>query len=225
MRLCIVGGGAALAKPLIEHFTGDCGSGSDCYLDRAYPERSDVTAVCRTTPPEVPGTNVVFGLEGVEGHIDVLITLPGSVRNGRIEELSLDDWRSVVDATLNSVFEAFHRLLPRMTDGGNVVVVGSVVGSTGGYGCANYAAAKAGLVSLVRAAANEYLRLHINLLELGYVDIGMGARLPEKVKEKVRASIPLGRFATEEDVVLAVDFLARTKYMTGEKLTLGGGLR
>lgn len=216
MRVVIVGGGAALAKPVIEH-----------YLGRICA----VTAVCHQSGPKVNPSDwghrfkVVYGLEEVDGPVNILITMPGSVCNGRIEELSLGDWRSVMDATLSSVFEAFRRLLPKMTDGGNVVVVGSVVGSTGGIGCANYAAAKAGLVGLVRAAANEHPRLHVNLLELGYVDAGMGARLPEKVKEKVKASIPLGRFATEEDVVLAVDFLARTKYATGTVLSLSGGLR
>ncbi len=109
------------------------------------------------------------------------------------------------------------------------MVVGSVVGSTGGFGCCNYAAAKAGLVGLVRAAANEQAAkgtgTRVNLLELGYVDAGMGERLPEEVKNKSIRAIPLGRFARMDEVLDALDFLIRAPYMTGGVLTLAGGLR
>ena len=97
----------------------------------------------------------------------------------------------------------------------------------GGYGCTNYAAAKAGLVGLVRGAANEWAKhqIMVNLLELGYVDSGMGAELNPRVRDAAVKSIPLGRFATEEDFVHAVEYLATTRYATGTVLTLAGGLR
>ena len=70
--------------------------------------------------------------------------------------MTTEQWGKVIDHTLGVVFDAFRQLLPKMNYSSNVIVFGSIVGSIGGYGCANYAAAKAGLVGLVRAASNEY---------------------------------------------------------------------
>lgn len=171
------------------------------------------------------------GLDGLmvgrEDSIDLVVVSVGWTPDGKLTDLSDDDWTAAVDANLSSVFRALRRLLPKVVDGGSVVVLGSIVGTTGGYGCGAYAAAKAGLVGLVRAAANENAArgVCINLLELGYVDAGMGARLNPRVKEKVLPTIPLKRFARLDEVVDAVDFLARCKYMTGNVLTVAGGLR
>jgi len=224
-HVVIVGGGAALAQPLINH-----------YLERDYL----VTAVCRQTGPnyglitqnrsrlrvEIGGGNFPTAVAGVEP-IGVLVLMTGSVDNARITDMYIEQWLNVIQSSLVVPFEAMRAGLSRVVDCGNVVVVGSVVGSTGGYGCANYAAAKAGLIGLVRAAANETAArgVCVNLLELGYLDAGMGARLDPKVKEKVLPTIPLGRFGTEEDFVQAVDYLSRVRYMTGNVLTMAGGLR
>ncbi len=216
-HVVIVGGGAALAQPLIEHF-----------LSKGYR----VTAVCRTVKEPVDQwlynnlVTVTAGFSEVDvSGMHILVVLTGSSDNAKLINMTEEQWYKVIDSCLTAPRKALGYYIPRMSKDGNVVVVGSVVGSTGGYGCANYAAAKAGLVGLVRAAANENPHLHVNLLELGYVDAGMGARLPAKVKDKVLATIPLGRFGTEGDFVHAVEFLATTKYATGGILTLAGGLR
>lgn len=200
-KVCIYGAGAALAEPVIRRFQKD----SETLIVRVF----------RTGP-----YNDV-------AEADVIITLTGKVRNGLIGELQQDDWRDSIEDNLVSVCKFLSRALPRMANGGNVVVVGSIVGSTGGYGCANYAAAKAGLVGLVRAAANEVAsrKICVNMLELGYVDAGMGARLDADIRERVLKTIPLRRFATTEEVADAVEYLAKIKYMTGNVLTLAGGLR
>lgn len=213
-HICIVGGGAALAQPLIQKWIKD-------------PEVW-ITAVCRTTRPFITDTqsdfmSVVTTYKDISDKpIELAVLLPGAFDNARIDKMRMTQWEAVIDDTLTATFNGLHHLLPKMNNGGNVVVVGSIVGSTGGYGCANYAAAKAGLVGLVRGAANEHRNLHINLLELGYIDAGMGKLID---KSKVLPSIPLGRFGTEEDFVHAVEFLSTTKYMTGNVLTLAGGMR
>jgi len=215
--IVIAGAGAALATPLIEHYlrAGD-----------------RVTAVYRNTKPKSPPGDLsalrvrrINQFDPAEG-VDVLITLTGATDNAKLGEMTDLQWATVVSDCLAAPFDYLRLCLPHLKDG-NVVVVGSVVGSMGGRGCANYAAAKAGLIGLVRAAANEYARdsVCVNLLELGYTELGMGAELPEKVKDCALGSIPLRRFATAEDFVLAVDFLSRTRYMTGGVLTLSGGLR
>lgn len=217
-HVVILGGGAALAQPVIRH----------------YLEDSKVTAIiARTLPKEgvySEGTNhfrIVTSHTQVEGKIDTLITFPGYTANNLISTMSDDQWDLVLDRTLSSVFRCFHDLAPYFNDGANIVAVGSIMGSLGGKGCSNYAAAKAGLVGLVRAAANEWAPrdIKVNLLELGYIDSGMGARLEPTIKERVLPTIPLKRFGTEDDVVLAIDYLANVNYMTGNILTLAGGLR
>lgn len=214
-HVVVVGGGAALARPVMRHFLG----------------RGDaVTAVCRETRPGFthPNLRVVTPADPNGGKgppADVLVTLCGRSASGRIGETDSNEALDAFQDNLIAPYFALHHLA--VAGGGNVVVVGSIQGSTGGYGCAAYAAAKAGLVGLVRAAANEWAArdVCVNLLELGYVDAGMGARLSDKQKERALAGIPLRRFATEDDVVQAVDYLARVRYMTGGILTLAGGLR
>ncbi len=221
-HIVIIGGGAALAKPLIDHWLED----------PAFPQV--VTAMCRKTVPTVPkgvahNLRIVKSLKDIpdDFSIDTLVTLTGTAKDGRIFDLSWDQWFDVTWDCLIAPAMSIGELVPRMSDGGSIVVVGSIVGSTGGYGCANYAASKSGLVGLVRATANEVSKrnIKVNLLELGFMDVGMGARLEPKVRERATASIPLKRFGTERDFVRAVNFLAETDYMTGGVLTLAGGLR
>lgn len=161
-----------------------------------------------------------------ETPIDLLIVMPGKDVSGKVADHDWHTWDVALADNLSSVFNALRCLGPKVRDGGNVVVVGSVMGRIGGYGCAAYAAAKAGLVGLVRSAALEWASrgVVINLLELGYIDCGMGTRLPEKVRERALASIPLKRFATPEEVVNAVAWLGQVRYMTGGVFPLTGGL-
>ena len=195
---CIVGSGSAIGQVLV----GNLASLGEKVTAVAGTERR----VLATVQP-----------------CDVLVTLTGLVDNAKIDSMTDCQWDSVLAATLHAPFNAVRQI--RINNGGRIVVVGSIVGSTGGYGCANYAAAKAGLVGLVRAAANENPHLCINLLELGYTEVGMGARLSEKVKARILPTIPLKRFARIEEVLDAIDYLGRVTYATGSVLTLAGGLR
>ena len=210
-HICIVGGGSALAKPLIK-----------LYLEQGHK----VTAVCKQSePPHHPDLKVTHCMGHVDGgNLHSLITMTGAVANAKLDKMTDEDWQKSLDSNLTAVFQAFKYILPKVNTGGSVVVVGSIVGSTGGIGCANYAAAKAGLVGLVRAAANEYPRVRTNLLELGYVDAGMGQRLPAEIKVRVKDTIPLRRFATVAEFVDAVEFV-RKAYATGEVFRVAGGLR
>lgn len=199
-HICVVGAGSAIAK--------------------AYAVQKS-TAGCQISS--------VFSDESVEqvvSPIDSIVTFSGRVHNSKLCQMSLDQWNDSLNANLTSVFKALKHGLPKMNDGGSVVVVGSIVGSVGGFGCCNYAAAKAGLVGLVKAASNEMLSrsIRVNLLELGYVEAGMGARLDEKAKDRILDTIPMGRFANVKEVLVAIDFLSSQTYMTGNTLTFAGGL-
>lgn len=224
-HVCVIGGGAALAQPVIRH-----------YLDAG----DTVTAVYRQTPPALTHSRLhrlasvdlgrreqAVRLAGIQP-IDVLITMTGAVRNGRLDpRMKGEDWDAVLRDTLTSVANALAGAHGNLAEPSNVVVVGSIVGSTGGYGCSNYAAAKAGLVGLVRSFALENASRGIvaNVLELGYVEAGMGSTLDPRTRERAMEVIPLKRFATEAEVVDAVAFLGRVRYMTGNVLLLAGGMK
>jgi 3-oxoacyl-[acyl-carrier protein] reductase len=213
-HVVVVGGAGALAQHVVDKWLG---------LWNAW----EVTCVCRINRPgNLRHGKAAYHPAEVTSPINVLVCMPGAECAVKLTEASDEEWQCVLDANLLSVARAFRELLPKMAEGGNVVVVGSVMGRIGGYGCGPYAAAKAGLLGLVRAAANEHVRrgVVVNLLELGYADAGMGARLGEKVKAAALASIPLGRFASPAEVVEAIDYLARVRFMTGQVLPLTGGL-
>ena len=216
MRVVIFGGGADLAKATIKNF-----------LDSG----NEVVAVYRTNPPKIPHKRLylVQELEAEKGleTFDVLVTMTGSVSNNKLLDLSPEQWNSVIEDTLTSVYRGIRLGLRSMREGGNIVVVGSIIGSRGGVGCTNYAAAKAGLVGLVRSVAQEQAvrKICINLLELGYVNGGMGAKLNTWLKDVALSSIPLRRFCEPEEVAEAIAFLAKTRYMTGDILRFAGGLR
>lgn len=220
-RLCIVGGGAELATLLIDYWLG---------------HRGPVTAISRSGKLAQPFESFPEGLRIIEDvdspdsqydSFDVVVTMTGSTRDIKLAEMHPGKWEQVVYDTLTVPALTLAKLIPRINTYGNIVVVGSIVGSTGGYGCCNYAAAKAGLGGLARGLANELAEKEIcvNLLELGFIDAGMGKRLSPSVRTSVEKSIPLRRFGCEEDFVKAVAYLADVRYMTGNTLTLAGGLR
>lgn len=160
------------------------------------------------------------------GGIDILVNAHGITDNARLQDMTSTQWHRVLTVNLTGVFHTIKAAIPFMREG-NIVNIGSIVSHTGSFGCANYAAAKAGLEGLTRAAANELLErgVMVNLLLLGYIEAGMGQRFADKVKARICEQIPLKRFGQMADVVAAVLFLAQTRYMTGNTLALAGGLQ
>lgn len=222
MRVVVIGGAGAIGSAVVEH-----------YLNKG----ASVTAVCRNSSPSIgplhsyehPNLTVVKQSAQISELevIHKLITLPGAVANARLEAMKYDEWDTVIDANLTSVFRAIRSASPMMADNSSITVVGSIVATLGGVGCANYASAKAGLEGLIRAAANEFAPrgIRVNLLRLGYLIVGMGARLKESHKKKIVETIPMKRFGSVEEAVEAIDFLSNATYMTGNILTVAGGLR
>ena len=111
---------------------------------------------------------------------------------------------------------------------GRIINISSIVGFTGAFGAANYAAAKAGIVGFTKSLALEVARYAItaNVVSPGYFEIGMGKRLPEKFAQEVKQKIPMGRFGSPEELVSAIAYLASpdASYITGQVLHVNGGL-
>jgi NAD(P)-dependent dehydrogenase (short-subunit alcohol dehydrogenase family) len=136
----------------------------------------------------------------------------------------------VIDTNLGGAWRLARRVAFGMMRArwGRIVFVGSVVGLSGQSGQANYAASKAGLVGLARALARELAPrgVTVNVVAPGPVDTDLFRLLPTDRREAIARSVPLGRFATPDEVAAAIGYLASdaAAYVTGAVLPVDGGL-
>ncbi len=138
------------------------------------------------------------------------------------------DWDDVVDTNLTGTFRCSRRALPGMLKArwGRIVNIGSIAGSVGNPGQANYAAAKAGIVGFTKSLAREVARHGVtaNVVLPGLVDTAMTAGMTPAQREKLVERIPMGRPGTPEEIAEAVRFCARASYMTGNVVVVDGGI-
>ena len=164
------------------------------------------------------------------GGVDILVNNAGITRDGLLLRMSEDDFTRVLDTNLKGAFHCMKAACRGMMRrrAGRIVNISSVVGVRGNAGQANYAASKAGLIGLSKSAAKELASrgITVNCIAPGCIDTAMTAALPEAVKEKLLAEIPMGRFGAAEDVAAAAAFLASdaAAYITGQVLCVDGGM-
>jgi len=167
---------------------------------------------------------------GAWGRVDMLINCAGITRDTLLLRMSEDDWDAVITTNLKSAYLCTRAVLRPMLKqrSGRILNVSSVVGLAGNVGQANYAAAKAGLIGLTRSTAREVAPrgITVNALAPGYIDAGMAAALPEELRQRAVALIPMGRLGTAEEVAEAAAFLCSdgASYITGQVLLVDGGL-
>jgi 3-oxoacyl-[acyl-carrier protein] reductase len=165
-----------------------------------------------------------------KGRVDVLVNNAGITRDGLAMRMKPADWELVLKINLSGAFFAAQQALPGMLKNrwGRIVNISSVVGQAGSPGQANYVASKAALIGLTKALAQEMgsRGITVNAVAPGYIETDMTRVLPEAVKQKYLASIPLGRAGTMEDVASAVKFLVSddASYITGHVLAVNGGM-
>ena len=164
------------------------------------------------------------------GRLDVLVNNAGITRDSLLVRLKEENWDAVIDTDMKSVFLTIKAAAPMMMKQrqGAIVNIASVVGITGNAGQINYSAAKAGVIGMTKTAAKELASrgVRVNAVAPGFIATAMTAVLPEKVKEDMIHSIPLGRMGQAEDVAHAVCFLVSDEaaYITGQVLTVEGGM-
>ena len=162
------------------------------------------------------------------GAVDILINSAAVTADGFIKNMTAEEFTKVVVDNLALVFNVSKYVAAEMKGkkSGHIITISSIVAEIGAIGCSNYVASKGAASSFTRALAKEVARdgIFANNLVLGYFDAGLGARLSPELKEKISKTIPLGRFGNPDDVVRAAFFLAETEYMTGQDLTVSGGL-
>ena len=164
------------------------------------------------------------------GRIDVLVNNAGVTRDGLAVRMKREDWDRVLQINLNGAFFAIQQVLPAMMKQryGRIVNISSIVGECGNAGQANYVAAKAGLIGLTKALAQEMAprQITVNAVAPGFIDTDMTAVLTDELKEKLLAQVPLRRLGRPEEIAAAVRFLASDEagYITGHVLNVNGGM-
>jgi NAD(P)-dependent dehydrogenase (short-subunit alcohol dehydrogenase family) len=176
------------------------------------------------------------------GRLDILVNNAGITIDRTVAKMTDDDWQKVIAVNLSGAFfmaqAAVEHMIGRGT--GRIINVSSVIGETGNIGQVNYAASKSGLFGLTKSLAKEALfqlgraqrpvgdgiGLTVNAVTPGFIATDMLATIPDKVLDRVRGQIPVGRLGKPEEIARAVCFLAadESAYITGQIWAVNGGL-
>jgi len=164
------------------------------------------------------------------GDVDILVNNAGLTRDGLLARMSDDDWRTVIETNLSSVFYTCRAVTRPMMKkrGGSIVNISSIVGVHGNWGQTNYGASKAGIIGFTKSLARELgsRNIRANVVAPGYVKTALTEVLPDEATAAMVQQTPLGRVADPEEIAGAVRFLAsdQASFITGEVLLVDGGL-
>ena len=168
--------------------------------------------------------------EQAAGPLAVLVNNAGMTRDMLALRMHDEDWQAVIDIDLTAPFRLARAALRGMLRrrAGRIINISSIVGATGNAGQANYAAAKAGLVGMSKALAQEVASrgITVNVVAPGFITTPMTDRLPEQQRSRLTDAIPLGRLGQPDDVAAAVVYLASNEagWITGATLHVNGGM-
>lgn len=160
----------------------------------------------------------------------ILVNNAGITRDNLLLRMKDDEWNDVINTNLTAMFKLTKRVVRPMIKArsGRIINIGSVVGSSGNPGQANYAAAKAGMIGFTKSLAREIANrgITVNAVAPGFIDTDMTRDLAEEHKQQMLAQVPVGRLGRPEEIAAAVVFLASpaAAYITGETLHVNGGM-
>ncbi len=163
------------------------------------------------------------------GTVSVLVNNAGITRDATLKRMDATQWGDVLDTNLSSVFNTskacFNEMLTQKF--GRIINISSINAEKGQFGQANYSAAKAGMHGFTKAVAQEGARngVTVNTISPGYVATDMIMKIEEKIREGIRAQIPVGRFGEPKDIARIVVFLADedSSFITGANISANGG--
>jgi len=164
------------------------------------------------------------------GPIDILVNNAGITRDNLLMKVSEEDWDEVININLKSVYNTCHAVIRSMIKArsGKIINITSISGLVGNAGQTNYSASKAGMVGFTKSLAKEVgsRNIHVNCIAPGVIETAMSEGIPEEKKKAFMDTIPLKRFGQADEVAYAAVFLAsaQSNYITGQVLTIDGGL-
>lgn len=172
---------------------------------------------------------MIGDIEAKYGHIDTLVNNAGITRDGRLINMTAEDWHAVINTNLNSVFNCTRNVIQGMMDRkfGRIINISSVNGQRGQFGQTNYSAAKAGMHGFTKSLSMEVAKygVTVNTISPGYIATDMVMAVPEKVLTQIVAQVPMGRLGGTHEVAHLVSFLAseETSFITGANYSINGG--
>jgi acetoacetyl-CoA reductase len=164
------------------------------------------------------------------GEVDVLVNNAGITRDGMFRKMSYEDWQTVIDTNLTSLFNVTKQVIESMVDRGfgRIVNISSVNGQKGQFGQTNYSTAKAGIHGFTMSLAQEVAtkNVTVNTVSPGYIGTDMVKAIRPEVLEKIVATIPVRRLGTPEEIASIVAWIASDQagFATGADFSLNGGL-
>jgi len=172
----------------------------------------------------------IKAINEAHGGIDILVNNAGITRDNLLMRMKEDEWQDIIDTNLTSIFTMSKAVLRGMMKKrcGRIVNIGSVVGSAGNAGQANYAAAKAGVIGFSKSMAREVASrgITINVVAPGFIDTDMTKALTDDQKEAIFKDIPANRLGEPDEIAATVAFLVSdgAAYITGETIHVNGGM-
>ena len=163
------------------------------------------------------------------GSVDVLVNTAGITRDAVFKKLSYENWNAVLRTNLDSMFNVTKQVIDDMVEKGwgRIINISSINGQKGQFGQANYSAAKAGVHGFTMAVAQEVAKkgVTVNTIAPGYIATDMVMSIPDEVRNKIIAGIPVGRLGAPEEIAELVSYLASdySGFMTGAELAINGG--
>ncbi len=224
--------GRAIAETLVARgakVIGTATSESGAETIGAYLDDNGKGLLLNVTDPE----SIDSMLEKVRaefGEVDILVNNAGITRDNLLMRMKDDEWADILDTNLTSVFRLSKAVLRAMIKKrvGRIITIGSVVGTMGNAGQANYAAAKAGLIGFSKSLAREVASrgITVNVVAPGFIETDMTRALSEDQRSGILTQVPAGRLGDAQEIANAVAFLASDKaaYITGETLHVNGGM-
>ncbi len=173
---------------------------------------------------------LVPAVEAAQGQVDILVNNAGITRDNLFVRMKDEEWNEVIAINLTAGFRLARAAAKGMMRrrAGRIIGITSVVGVTGNPGQANYAAAKAGMIGMTKALAQEIAsrKVTVNCVAPGFIETPMTDALNEKQKEGILGAVPAGRLGTAAEIAAAVVYLASDEaaYVTGQTLHVNGGM-
>jgi NAD(P)-dependent dehydrogenase (short-subunit alcohol dehydrogenase family) len=234
----ITGGGRGIGRAIAQSFAREGARvfAIDISTTATNPDEpgSEPRHVIRNLQADVANQeSLLEALDKISGHIDILVNNAGiNTHPASLVETSVAEWNRIVAGNLTSVYQVSHAVIPRMSVGGCILNIGSILGFRAAKSCSAYMSSKGGILALTKSMAIDYApALRVNCIAPGAVETPMLAAYlsrcadPEAERQKILAGIPLARLGRPEDIAKAAVFLASedAAWITGTTLVIDGG--